>query len=125
MSRVDINYLLDQMKYRFKLAYHDAYEKGKRAAEYVRDNPREAATIIAAGSTFLGITHKISKDISRKNLLRKERELKELYVYDYSSHMYIRLKHKLSVEDLENVERLRRKGYSKTEALLKLNLVKK
>lgn len=125
MTHVDINYLLDQMKYRFKLAYHDAFEKGKKAAEYVRDNPREAAAMIAAGSTLLGITHRVSKDISRHNRLKREKELKELYVYDHSSNMYVRLKRKLDAKDLENIERLRRKGYSKTEALLKLKLVKR
>lgn len=125
MTHVDINYLLDQMKYRFKLAYHDAFEKGKKAVEYVRDNPREAAAMVAAGSTLFGIVHRVSKDISRNNRLKKEKELKELYVYDHSSNMYVRLKRKLDAKDLENIERLRRKGYSKTEALLKLKLVKR
>ena len=125
MPNVDINYLLDQMRYRFKLACHDTFEKGKKAAEYVRDNPREAAAMVAVGSTLFGIVHRVSKDISRNNRLKREKELKELYVYDHSSNMYVRLKRKLEAKDLENIERLRRKGYSKTEALLKLKLVKK
>ena len=99
-------------------------KKTKEAVEFVKDNPETAATLLAAGGAVIGVIGKVTKGVTKHVNLRQERYNKERYTYDHSSNMYLKYKRKLTKEDLMNIEELRKKGLTKTQALLKLDLLK-
>lgn len=95
------------------------------AVEFVKDNPEAAATMLAIGGTVAGVFGKITKGVTRHINLRQEKYNKERYVYDHSLNMYLHTKRKLTNKDFANINKLRKQGLSKSEAMIKLNLLKK
>lgn len=97
--------------------------KTKEAVEFVRDNPETAAMLITAGGAVCGVIGKITKSAAKTANLRQERFNKERFTYDHRSNMYLKYKRPLRKEDIANIEALRKKGLTKTQALLKLDLL--
>ena len=119
------NHWTNRIKDGVKRFGRKAKEKVVGAVEYVKDNPEAAATLLAAGGAAFGAISKLTKGVIRHVNLRQERYNKERYVYDHSLNMYLHTKRKLKNKDVANINRLRKQGLSKSEAMMKLNLLKK
>ena len=78
------------------------------------------AGVIVAGAG------KVGKTLLKHHDLKTEQKLKDLRTYDHSTGSYVDLKHKLRGRDIERIQQLRRAtDCSYTEALMKLNLVRR
>lgn len=97
--------------------------KAKETMDFVKNNPEATAALLATGGAIIGGAGKIVKHISRNANLRQEKYNKERYIYDHSLNLYLKTKRKLTAKDYENINELRKQGYSKSEALLRLNLL--
>lgn len=118
------NHWTNRLKDKVKTIGRKMADKAKDTVDFVKDNPETTATLLAAGGAVIGVLGKITKSVTRHANLRQERYNKERYTYDHSTNMYLKYKRPLTKKDLTNIEELRKKGYSKTQALLKLNLLK-
>ena len=99
-----------------------ALYKAKSFVEWCQDNKEGLAIagVIAAGAG------KVGKMALKHHDLKVEQRLKDRNVYDHSTGSYVELKHKLKGRDIEQIQSIRRTtGCSYTEALMKLNLVKR
>ena len=94
----------------------------KKAIEWCQDN-KEGLAI--AGVIVAGVG-KAGKVALKHHDLKVEQKLKDLRTYDHSTGAYVDLKRKLKGRDIEQIQSIRRAtGCSYTEALMKLNLVKR
>ena len=77
-------------------------------------------TALAVAKTVTGIT----KSIDRKMDLKKEQDLKDLYIYDRSLGCYHELNHKLSSNEALEIDRRRSNGESMIHILNTMKLLK-
>lgn len=77
-------------------------------------------TTLAVAKTITGIT----KSIDRKMDLKKEQDLKDLYIYDRSLGCYHELSHKLSSNEALEIDRRRSNGESMIHILNTMKLLK-
>jgi ABC-type nitrate/sulfonate/bicarbonate transport system substrate-binding protein len=95
----------------------------KELAKWATEDPKRAVALVAV---LLGGSRGVSRmvsNIGRFAKARQEKYNKERYTYDHSLDIYLKTKRKLTKRDLMNIERLRGKGYTKAQAMLKLNLL--
>lgn len=95
----------------------------KGLLKWAGENPQNAAAIIFALAAGGKGAEKIFRSISRVITTKQEQYNKDRYVYDHSLGIYLKTKRKLTKADLELIDRLRRRGFSKSQAMLKLNLL--
>ena len=97
-------------------------DKTKATIEWCTEN-KEGLAI--AGVVIAG-AGKIFGQAVKHHDLKVEQKLKDLKTYDHSTGAYVELKRKLRAGDIEQIQNLRSKtGCSYTDALMKLNLVRR
>lgn len=96
----------------------------KGLMKWASENPQNAGALILALLAGGKGASKVIKNVSRIVTTTQEQYNKDHRVYDHSLGIYLRTNHKLTKHDLEMIDRLRRKGYSKSQAMMKLNLLK-
>lgn len=95
----------------------------RELAKWATEDPKRAVALIAV---LLGGSRGLSRtvnSIGRCVRARQEKYNKERYTYDRSLDIYLKTKRKLTSRDLEMIERLRGKGFTKAQAMRKLNLL--
>ncbi len=120
------NETIDLKKFKREAKIREIKQKAMGAAkatiEWCTDN-KEGLAI--AGITMAGAGKLLGKAIKHHDL-KVEQKLKDLKTYDHSTGAYVELKHKLRGRDIEHIQNLRKStGCSYTDALMKLNLVKR
>ena len=90
---------------------------------WAMENPQNTAvaiaTLLAGGK---GIS-RIFKSVNRVVATKQEQYNRDRYVYDHSLGIYLKTTRKLTKRDLEMIDRLRRRGFTKSQAMMKLNLI--
>lgn len=99
--------------------------KVREAFEWTKENKEIVIgvlvpTTIAVVKTVTGIT----KSIDRKIDLKKEQDLKDLYIYDRSLGCYHELNHRLSSNEALEIDRRRSDGESMVHILDSMRLLK-
>ena len=91
---------------------------------WVSNNKEEAAVLIGIGSSLIGGAFKAAKMVNKKAVLKKEQDLKDLYVYDRSLGVYHELKHKLRPSEIQQIDRRKREGETLVQILTDMRLIK-
>ena len=95
----------------------------KSLIKWASENPRSAAVVIFAIMAGGKEVNKLTKSVNRVVAAKQEQYNRDRYVYDHSLGIYLKTKHRLTKKDLEMIDRLRRRGFSKSQAMIKLNLI--
>lgn len=93
------------------------------AAEWIRQN-KEA--ILIAAPVVAGAAKMLSKTVSnakRRNYLKQEKDLKELYCYDHSLGHYWKLSRPLSNSDWVKINNRRNKGETLGDILCSMKVL--
>ena len=98
--------------------------KAREVYYWCRDHKEEAAFIATTGVAVIGAVGKAAKRIDRKIDLKRERDLKDLYVYDRSLGIYHELRRKLRPSEVLEIDRRRAAGESMTYILSSMRLLK-
>ena len=95
----------------------------KGLAKWIAENPQRAGVILAALAAGSHEVSKVIKGINRFVTAKQEKYNKGRYVYDHSLNLYLKTTRKLTANDLRKIDRLRAKGLSKYQAMLRLGLI--
>ena len=98
--------------------------KAREVYYWCRDHKEEAAFIATTGVAVIGAVGKAAKRIDRKIDLKREQDLKDLYVYDRSLGIYHELRRKLRPSEVLEIDRRRAAGESMTYILSSMRLLK-
>lgn len=104
-------------KVKVKTKTHEAYE-------WCCTHRDEAALIITGGVAVIGAVGKMARRIDRKIDIKKEQNLKDLYVYDRSLGVYHELRRKLRPSEALEIDRRRSDGESMAHILASMRLLK-
>lgn len=115
---------MGKIKEKLSEGWEKAKKKGTDALEWMQDNPELTIALAPVAIAAIGGGAKVVRGISRKTDLKRQKMLKELYIYDHSNGVYIRVKHPLSGKEAATFSRLRRSGLSVSEALEQMRLIK-
>ncbi len=104
-----------------------AKEKAKRKAEAVvqwcSENKELAIAMIPVGFMFIRGVGNTIRSVDRKMDLKKEQELQDLYIYDHSLGMYLKLRRPLKPSEKIEIDRRRNNGESKIQILSSMGLL--
>lgn len=100
-------------------------EKVRNTIDYVKEDPRKAMEAIGVVTLITGGLTKGVRAINKGRAIREERHHRDLEIYDHSNGQYLELKRKLKKEDIDRLNNLKRKGLRTSEALSRMNLLKK
>lgn len=93
--------------------------------EWTKENKEIVGTIVVpTGIVLIKTVTGMVKSVDRKIDLRKEQDLKDLYVYDRSLGYYHELKHKLSPSEALEIDKRRSDGESMAQILASMKLLK-
>ena len=102
--------------------------KAKAKAHEVWDwactHREEATTIVTLGVMAIGAVGKECRRLDRKHDLKKEQELKDLYVYDRSLGIYHELRRKLRPSEVREIDARRQAGESMTSILSSMRVLR-
>lgn len=115
---------MGKIKEKLSEGWEKTKKKGVQTLEWMQNNPELTIALTPVALAAIGGGAKVIRGISRKNDLRRQKLLKELYVYDHSNGVYIRVKHPLSGKEAATFSKLRRSGCTVSEALEKMRLIK-
>ena len=103
-----------------------AKKKVTDAGRWVLNNPDKAAAVMAAGATLAGTAGKLTRSIHRNVTMRQEIREKRTRIYDHSLNAYVYTKRPLSAEQIEFVNRERRRtGKRVSEILYEMDLLRR
>jgi len=95
----------------------------KNGVSWVVQNPEAAAIIIPLGfATVKGVGKTVDR-AERKRMLKKEEELKDLYIYDRSIGTYLKMNRKPKQSEYIEIENRKRSGESLTQILRSMRLI--
>lgn len=115
---------MGKLKEKLSEKWEKTKQKGVDALEWMQENPELTIALAPVVLAAVGGGAKVIRGASRKADLRRQKMLKELYVYDHSNGVYIRVKHPLSGREAAVFSKLRRSGLTVSEALEKMHLIK-
>lgn len=98
--------------------------KIRKAYEWTVTHKEEVAFIATTSVAAIGAVGKIIRTIDRKIDLKREKDLKDLYVYDRSRGRYHKLRHKMTTSEAIEYDRRRSEGETVTQILSSMNLIK-
>lgn len=106
--------------------YQTAKRKTKNTIDWVRDNPKEAAAVAASATAVFAGANKMIRGLNRHITARRERYVKERFIYDRSLNAYLQTTRKLGAKDVAHINEIRRKtGKRVSEILDDMHLLKK
>ena len=119
MKKIDI----DALKRELEVKKVQAYKTAVEVKEWIKQHPQETITLIGFALTAgKSVSNIYSKHQAKVNL-KKEEELKDLYMYDRSKGRYQKLRHAMTAQEAIEYEARRRNGESFMEALMNMRLV--
>ena len=99
--------------------------KTRETIEWIKENKEIVGTIIVpAGIVLIKTATSIGKSIDRKIDLKKEQDLKDLYIYDRSLGYYHELNRKLRPSEALEIDRRRSNGETMAQILASMKLLK-
>lgn len=98
--------------------------KARETYQWIVTHKEEAAFVVTTSIAAISAVEKIIRTIDRKVDLKKEKDLKELYVYDRSRGKYHRLRHKMTTREAIEFDQRRREGETVTQILSSMDLIK-
>lgn len=103
-------------------------QKCEQAKEWIREHGADALKVTIAGAVVLvpiglSIAGHVNRARVNRRLEKVERD-KELHVYDRSLGCYLRLKHKLSSDELATISKRKQNGERLVDILNDLKLLK-
>ena len=98
--------------------------KTREVYQWCITHKEETAFIATTGIAAIGAVGKMAKRIDRKVDLKREQNLKDLYVYDRSLGIYHRLNRKLRPSEAIEIDRRRSQGESMIHILSSMRLLK-
>lgn len=100
-----------------------AEAKKQQVNQWIQDNKEIVIAMIPVGIVALrGFTNTV-KSIDRKIDMKKEQELKDKYVYDHSTGMYLKLRRPMKYSEHIEFDRRRQEGESKIQILASMGLL--
>lgn len=102
-----------------------AKHKARQAIEWMKEN-KEITTgiLIPTGIVVIKTISGIAKSVDRKIDLKKEQDLKDLYIYDRSLGYYHELNRKLKPSEALEIDQRRSNGESMAQILASMKLLK-
>ena len=112
------------LKDKLKDGLEVAKEKGGDMVDWVKENPREFAAIVASAAALTAGAGKVIKGINRHATAKQEQYNKERYIYDHSLNAYLKTKRPLTKDDVIMINNIRRVTKKKlSEVLADLDLL--
>lgn len=117
---------VENVKFKVVQAKDWTVEKVRNTVNYVKEDPKRAMEAIGVITLVSGGLTKGVRAINRGRAIREERHHRDLEIYDHSNGQYLELRRKLRKEDIDRLNYLKReKGLRTSEALSRMNLLKK
>lgn len=99
--------------------------KTRQAIEWMKENKEiTAGILIPVGITVIKTVSGIAKSVDRKIDLKKEQDLKDLYIYDRSLGYYHELNRKLKPSEALEIDQRRSNGETMAQILASMKLLK-
>jgi len=98
--------------------------KVRETYQWCCEHRDETAFIVTTGIGAIGAITKLGRRIDHKLDLKKEQDLKDLYVYDRSLGIYHELRRKLKPSEAMEIDRRRANGESMVHILNNMRLLK-
>ena len=111
-----------ERKRKFAEAREWVERKTKEALEWAANN--KEFVIVTVVPTAIAIGGKVIKTAKRDSQIRKEQDLKDLYIYDRSMGHYWELKRKLKPSEWQTFERRKANGERVGEILQSMRVLK-
>lgn len=100
-----------------------AKTKVRETLQWMSDNKELVAILTPVVIAGVKEGHRVVRSIDRKNDLRKEQELKDLYIYDFSTRRYVKLRRKMKNHEQIEYDTRKRNGESVTQVLASMGLL--
>ena len=123
MSKKIINWNELKRRVKFENMKRKVTDTAINIYDWAKDNKEEA---IALGSVVTAVGAGLAKQANRHDRnkkLKKEQELKDLYVYDRSAGMYLKLRRPLTNFEKLELDRRHHSGESVTHILMSLRVL--
>ena len=123
-GKIERNFI-ENVKFGVVRAKDWTVEKVRNTVNYVKEDPKRAMEAIGVVTLITGGLTKGVRAINKGRAIREERHHRDLEIYDHSNGQYLELKRKNKKEDIDRLNNLKRKGLRTSEALSRMNLLKK
>ena len=123
-GKIERNFI-ENVKFGVVRAKDWTVEKVRNTVNYVKEDPKRAMEAIGVVTLITGGLTKGVRAINKGRAIREERHHRDLEIYHHSNGQYLELKRKLKKEDIDRLNNLKRKGLRTSEALSRMNLLKK
>ena len=100
---------------------HDKYQK---IVNGVMSNKEFFMIVVPIGTATIGAVAKGAKAIGKKQTLKKEQDLKELYCYDRSLGHYWKLRRELTNAEWVEIDKRKKRGERLADILSELKVLK-
>jgi hypothetical protein len=114
---------VEQIKRNLEVKKVQAYKAAVEIKNWCVEHPQETITLLGLGVGLVKAGSNVYSKHQTKVNLKREEEMKSLYMYDRSKGRYQRLRHPMSPQEAIEYEERRRNGESFMEALMNLRLV--
>lgn len=99
--------------------------KTRQAIEWMKENKEiTAGILVPTGIMVIKTVSGIAKSVDRKIDLKKEQDLKDLYIYDRSLGYYHELNRKLKPSEALEIDQRRSNGETMAQILASMKLLK-
>lgn len=99
---------------------------GRGAIQWAIENPDKAAALAATTAAITGGVSKVAKCVNRNVTMRQIEKEKRTRIYDHSLNAYVYTKRPLRADEVEFVNRERRRtGKRVSEVLYDMNMLRK
>lgn len=119
MKKID----MDAIKRELEAKKEKAHKTAVEVKEWIVTHPQETITLIGFVVTAGKSASNIYSKHQAKVNLKKEEEMKNLYMYDRSKGRYQKLRHPMTPSEAIEYEARRRQGETFMEALMNMRLV--
>ena len=114
--KADVDYKIWSFK-------QDVKWKFERTVQWCEDNKELAIALVPVGIVAFKTVTKMVMSVDRKIDLKRQEDLQELYVYDYSLGVYHKLRRPLKPSEKIEIDRRRQNGESKVQILASMGVL--
>lgn len=113
----------EDFKMKIRSAKYVIQTKVQDAVEWIKDHPTESVMLATAGTAALSEVRKCVNRAHQMSDMRKEQELRDRYIYDRSSGMYLKTRKNLTQAERTEYSIRRSRGESAVDILRSLRLL--
>ena len=114
--KADVDYKIWSFK-------QDVKWKFERTVQWCEDNKELAIALVPVGIVAFKTVTKMVMSVDRKIDLKRQEDLQELYVYDHSLGVYLKLRRPLKPSEKIEIDRRRQNGESKVQILASMGVL--